>query len=263
MMKSFIRFGATLGLVGSTFLGAWGSLDLKALALPQEQILQKLKPVPVFTITDQQGAPLVASGENNAKVAGVFISQQDAQNFVSQLQKQKPDIGSKVRVIPVSLGEVYKLSQDSQKQANGLNFQYVPKQSEVEIAKTVPAQGGQKYQGGVPLFMAKAGKQQGYLTVEKDKQQLIPMFFEKSQLEEMVATFKKQKPDLASTIAVEVVPLEVVIANLQKSEDGTLNKILLVPPKDSIDFVRQSLQQSPNQAAPAPGAKTPAPAPKK
>ncbi|MGL5808235.1 MAG: Tic22 family protein, partial [Xenococcaceae cyanobacterium] len=84
-MKSFIRFGATLGLVGSTFLGAWGSLDLKALALPQEQILQKLKPVPVFTITDQQGAPLVASGENNAKVAGVFISQQDAQNFVSQL----------------------------------------------------------------------------------------------------------------------------------------------------------------------------------
>jgi hypothetical protein len=250
-MKSFIRFSTTLGLIGSTFLGALGGLDLKALALPQEQILQKLKPIPVFTITDAQGAPLVVSDEKNAnaKVAGVFIHQQDAQTLVSKLQKEKPDIGSKVKVIPVSLGEVYRISQESQKDSAGLNFQYVPKQSEVDIAKTLPGQNGQKYQGGVPLFMAKGGKQEGYLTVEKDSQQLIPLFFEKSQLEEMVANFKKQKPDMANTIKVEVVPLEVVIANLQKSSDETLNKILLVPPKDSIEFVRQSLEKNP--AAPA------------
>jgi hypothetical protein len=168
---------------------------------------------------------------------------------VSKLQKEKPDIGSKVKVIPVSLGEVYRISQESQKDSAGLNFQYVPKQSEVDVAKTLPGQNGQKYQGGVPLFMAKGGKQEGYLTVEKDSQQLIPLFFEKSQLEEMVANFKKQKPDMANTIKVEVVPLEVVIANLQKSSDETLNKILLVPPKDSIEFVRQSLEKNP--AAPA------------
>jgi hypothetical protein len=254
-MKSFIRLGATVSLIGGTLLGSLGGINLKALALPAEQVVQKLKPVPVFTITDAQGAPLVAAGKNEAKVAGVFISQKDAQTFVSQLQKQKPDIGSKVKVIPVSLGEVYRISQESQGKANGLNFQYVPKQSEVDVAKTLPAEGGQKYQGGVPLFVAKGGKQQGYLTVEKDSQQLIPMFFEKSQLEEMVTTFKKQKPDLASTIKVEVVPLEVVIANLQKSNDTTLNKLLLVPPKDSIEFVRQSLEKNPAAGTPATPAK--------
>jgi hypothetical protein len=61
----------------------------------------------------------------------------------------------------------------------------------------------------------------------------------------MVERFKQQKPDLASTVTIEVVPLEGVIATLQQSNDQMLDKILLVPSTESIEFLR-SLK--PNQS---------------
>ena len=45
-MKSLIRWSATMGLLGAVVTAGVG--QLKALALPTEQIMQKLNPVPVF-----------------------------------------------------------------------------------------------------------------------------------------------------------------------------------------------------------------------
>ena len=242
MMKSLLRWSTTLSLVGSTVLGTWfGSTE--ALALPAEQVVQKLRPVPVFTVADEQGAPLVASGENNAKVAGVFISRQDAQEFVQRLQTEKPELGSKVQVVPVSLGEVYQLAQSSETQQEGLNFTYVPMQEEVDEAKQLLVANGQEYQGGVPLFVAKGGEEDGYLMIEQNNQQVIPFFFEKEQLQQLIERFKEQKPELASTIKVEVVVLEGMISTLQESDNELLNKIVLVPSAESIEFLRSAAQQ--------------------
>ena len=248
MIKSLFRRSTILGIVGTAVVSS-GLIHLKALALPAEQVLEKLNPVPVFTIADEQGAPLVASGEDDAKVAGVFISQQDANNFVSRLQTENPDLASKVQVVPVSLGEVYKLAQDNPEDS-GLNFAYVPNETAVNDAKSIS---GTKYTGGVPLFVAKGGDDNGYLTIEKDAQQVIPFFFEKQQLENMVEKFKTQKPDLAETVNIEVVPLEGVIQTLQTSEDQMLTKIVLVPSTESLQFLQQNSatqqeqQQQPQQ----------------
>ena len=46
-MKSLIRWGATLGIVGSTVLGSILTQTLQAVALPVEQILPRLETVPV------------------------------------------------------------------------------------------------------------------------------------------------------------------------------------------------------------------------
>ncbi|MGB3204705.1 MAG: Tic22 family protein, partial [Crinalium sp.] len=85
-MKSFVRWGATLGLVGTTLLSTSFLGNLQALALPAEQVIQKLQTIPVFTVTDAKGAPLVRSIKNaqnkDVSVAGIFISQRDAQGFV-------------------------------------------------------------------------------------------------------------------------------------------------------------------------------------
>ena len=239
MIKKLVCSSAALSLVGTAILTAGFGSNLKAWALPTEQILQKLNPVPVFTVADEQGAPLVASGEDNAKVAGVFISQQDAISFVDRLQTQNPELASKVKVVPVSLGEVYQLDQANQNQENALNFAYVPEQEEVDSAKNVLSQSGKQYQGGVPLFVARGGADDGYLTIEKDSQQVIPFFFEKQQLENMVTKFKAQKPELAETVNIEVIPLEGVIDTLQTSNDEMLNKIVLVPSSESIEFLKE------------------------
>jgi Tic22-like family len=256
MLKSLARWSATLGIIGTTVLTSGIGKDGIALALPQDQVLQKLNPVPVFTIADEQGAPLVASGENEAKVAGVFISQTDANNFVNDLKTKNAELANKVKVVPVSLGEVYKLAESSQSQENALNFAYVPQETAVTSAKTILQQTGQEYKGGVPLFVAKGGEDKGYLTIEKDSQQVIPFFFEKQQLDNMVAKFKEQKPDIAASVNIEVVPLEGVIETLEKSDDRMLNKIVLVPSTESLQFLQNNVpasgeSQVPESQAPA------------
>lgn len=263
MIKSLVRWSTTLG-IASIFLSSGIAGNLTALALPEDQVLKKLDPVPVFTIADEQGAPLVASGEDEAKVAGVFISQNDANEFVEQLKTQNPELAKKVKVVPVSLGEVHKLAESSQGQENALNFHYVPQEEAVNSAKVIGEANQQPYQGGVPLFVAKGGENKGYLTIEKDSQQVIPFFFDKQQLEEMVARFKEQKPEVAASVDIEVVPLEGVIETLETSEDKMLEKIVLVPTAESIQFLQNASTPAEEGAAPAPETApeaTPAPAP--
>ena len=242
-MKSVFSLGAKLGIVSSAIVGSAIFGTMSAFSLPQDQIVQKLGPVPVFTITDAKGAPLVASNEGNKKeggVAGVFINQKDAEAFVNQLKTKNPELAKTVRVVPVSLGEVYKLDQASSTKPNSLDFAYVPAKQQVDAAMALLKQSGQdekKFQG-TPLFVAKAGKEKGYLTVKQADKQVIPFSFNKEELQSMLDRFKKQQPDLASTVEIQVVNLEGVIETMQSRNDTQLNQIMLVPPKASIDFVR-------------------------
>ncbi len=242
-MKSMFSLGAKLGIVSSAIVGSAIFGTMSAFSLPQDQIVQKLGPVPVFTITDAKGAPLVASDNDNKKeggVAGVFINQKDAEAFVNQLKTKNPELAKTVRVVPVSLGEVYKLDQASSSKPNSLEFAYVPAKQQVDAAMALLKQSGQdekKFQG-TPLFVAKAGKEKGYLTVKQADKQVIPFFFNKEELQSMLDRFKKQQPNLASTVEIQVVNLEGVIETMQSRNDTQLNQIMLVPPKASIDFVR-------------------------
>lgn len=257
-MKSMFRWSAALGVAGSAIIGSCVIGTMQVLALPQEQIVQKLGPVPVFTITDAKGAPLVASvpdGQNNGQnqepksIAGVFINQKDAQAFVEQLKTKNPELAKSVRVVPVSLGEVYKLDQANQSKPNALDFTYVPSKQQVDAALTLLRQNGQTQNqfNGTPLFVARAGKdEKGYLTVKQANQQVIPFFFNKEELQNMLDRFKQKQPDLASTVQIQVVNLEGVLQTLQKSNDQQLSQIMLVPPRESVEFVR-SLQPAPAQ----------------
>lgn len=240
MMKSLFRWSATLGLVGSTLLSTWLGGNLEVFALPEQEVVDKLQPIPVFTIADEQGVPLVAVVENEQKVTGVFISREDAQAFLQQLQKDNPEVAKKVTVQPVSLGQVYKL-QNAQKEPDGLIVSYVPDETEVESAKKILSESGKEYKGGVPLFVAKAGQDQGYLTINQNNEQVIPMFFEQASATAMIEQFKKQKPELASTVKLEVIPLESVIETLENSDDKMLNKILLIPSQETMTFIRDNL----------------------
>ncbi len=256
-MKSLVRWSATLGLVGSTLLGSFLTNNLEALALTEEQVVQKLQPVPVFTITDEQGSPLVASvpnGQNQNQttpVAGVFISQRDAQAFVERLKRDNPELGNKVQVVPVSLAEVYELERRNQNQQNAVDFAFIPVEQQVQSAQAIIGQTGQQAQQfqGTPLFVAKGGQEQGYLTIQQDGRQIIPFFFEREQLQGMIDRFKQQQPNLASTVQMQVVPLEGVIQALQSSNNDQLTNIMLIPSRESLEFL-QTLRSAPQQGAP-------------
>ena len=243
-MKSFVRWSAVLGLVGSALIGPSFTGNMQAFALPKEQVLQKLRSVPMFTIADAQGAPLVASptgqGQKSKPVAGVFVSQSDAQAFLNNLKQKNPDIAKNVKVIPVSLAEVYELGQANKNKPDGLAFAFVPTKQQVDSATALLKQSGQNVQqfNGVPVFLAKGGKQQGYLTIKQGNNQVIPLFLKKEELQGMVDRLRQQQPDLASTVQIQVVNLEGVIQTLTDSNNQELNQIVLVPPQDSVEFLR-------------------------
>ncbi|MGL5065078.1 MAG: Tic22 family protein [Microcoleus sp.] len=269
-MKSLVRLGAILGIAGSALLGSLATDNMSALAIPEPQILDKLRPVPVFTITDAQGAPLIASvpkqgqGQTgNASVAGIFISQRDAQAFVEQLKTRNPQLAASVRVMPVSLGEIYQITQANKGKPDEVQFAYVPAPQQVQSAKTVLQQTGQQVNefNGVPLFLARGGAENGYLTIQRGQQEVIPLFFNKEELQAMVERFKQQQPNVTTAIKIEVVNLESVLEAMRTENDPFLTQLILIPPRESLEFVR-SLQPAgggnPNQR---PASPAPAPAP--
>lgn len=243
-MKALIRWSA-LGIVSSALLGSIFGASFPAQALPQEEVVETLRYVPVFTVVGDAGAPLVANADGR-NVSGVFISQEDAVAFVEKLKQQDPDLGAQVRVQPASLSEIYKLDQEQGAEQEGLDFAYVPMQEQVQQAESLLREQGQQVEqfNGVPLFVARGGAEQGYLTLQQDGEQVIPFFFEQEQLQQLISRFQQQQPDQASSIKVEVVPLENVIATLEERDDSQLKNIMLVPSRESLQFL-QSVQEQP------------------
>ena len=255
-MKSLVRWGTAVGLVSSIVVGSFFAGTMRVLALTNEQILETLRSVPVFTITDEDGSPLVASpgdGQDGPPVAGVFISRQDAENFLENLQQGNPDLGRTVQVVPVSLAEVYELAVSTRDRQEPLEFTFVPILQEVEAAVTILREDDATVDQfeGVPLFIARSGQAEdsGYLTIRQGNEQVIPMFFRQEELEALLQQLRQSQPNVANTIDIQVVNLEGLIQTLENSNNPELTQILLVPPRDSIDFVR-SLQ--PGQSQPAP-----------
>lgn len=255
-MKALAHWSKVWGLVGGALVSSSILGVTVALALPDAQVEEKLRPVPVFAIADANGAPLVATpprGENRPPVAGVFISQQDAQAFLDGLRTRNPQLAQGVRVVPVSLGEVYKMERAGRNQANRLEFALVPVQVQVDSAIALIRQSGQQIQefNGVPLFYATGGQDNGYLTIQQGNQQVIPLFFKKEDLQALLDNFKRQQPALASSVAIRVVNLEGVIQTLQEKNDPQLNQIVFIPSRESLEYVR-SLQSGGAQPSPRP-----------
>ncbi|MEB3293844.1 MAG: Tic22 family protein [Synechococcales bacterium] len=259
-MNLRIRQIAKTSVAAGTLLGALVLGGLQALALTPEQITQKLTRIPVFTITDAQGAPLVASPPNGQKgnpAAGVFISQQDAQAFLERLKQQSPEVAKNVKVVPISLAEVYDLERKNQGKQPQLDFVYVPTKKQLDSAVAILKKVDPKAQQfpGTPLFAARAGKdkEKGFLTIQQGNQSVIPMFFDKEQLQALLDRFKQQQPDLANSADIEVFPLEGVLEAMTTQKDPQLEKIVLVPSLESIQFIQTLQKQQPSgQTKPAP-----------
>ena len=109
------------------------------------EILEKLDPIPVFTIADLEGAPLVANQNEESIITGVFISQEDANEFVAKLDRTNPELADRVRVVPTSLGEVYRLAESDETGNNNLDLTYIPETEAIASATDILAKNGREY----------------------------------------------------------------------------------------------------------------------
>lgn len=252
-MKSFFHWSKTVGLIGGAIASAIFAGSLDALALTDAEIVEALGPVPVFTITDEAGAPLIAAppdGEDGESITGVFISLQDAESFLNGLRENNPELAGAVQVVPVSLGEVYELAVATEDQ--GLQFVFMPMQQQVESAVAILQEAGQDVEGfeGVPLFLARSDEGEGgYLTMQQDEEEIIPVFFKKEELQSFLDRLQESQPDLASNLAIQVISLEGLLNTFQSSDNPELNQIRLIPPEETMDYIDQ-LQSGQEEEAP-------------
>lgn len=238
MIKAFIRLSIISVIAVTTFF-ACGVLERSALALPQPEVLDKLRPIPVFIVVDDSGSPLVASVENSISITGVFISPRDANQFVKRVKDKNPELGAKVKVLPVRLNDVYQQSKLEQTRENSLEFAYIAQKEAVTSAsKIISGASQEQLPNGVPLFMAKARKEDRYMIVTQNSQQLIPFFFDKQQLDRMIAKLEEQSPDLTDNFRVDVATLEGLIRVLETDQNEVLEKIVLVPTEESTKFIQ-------------------------
>lgn len=263
-MKSLIRWGKTLGLVGSIMLGTLVASGAQVLGLTQEQVVERLRSVPVFTLANGEGKPLVAvpnqetetEAQNTAPSIFVFMSQQDAETSLNNLKSRDPQTAEGVQVMPVSLAKIYEyeITQREQEQPEQVQFTFIPDRQQVDAAKTVLEQNGENAQQfeGVPLFVAKSNDDNGgYLVIQQGEQQVVPMYFDRAGLQALLDRLQQVQPDLASSVSVQVINLESVLQTLHTSDNEELTRIVLVPSQSSIDFIRSTQQgQQGNQPQP-------------
>ncbi|MDY6785707.1 MAG: Tic22 family protein [Cyanobacteriota bacterium] len=235
-MKAILRWSAALGILGSITLTSLLGGSFPALALPPAQVVETLGVTPVFYIVSSDNKLLFVSAENNQRVAPRFLSQQDAQQFLTNLQQSNPQIANGARIAVSPLGELYQLDIENANQQQDVQFQYVPTEQQARNATTLD----QSF-AGAPLFYATVGQES--VTIQQNGETVVPFFFEKEGLMRMVDRFKQAQPDRASQVQIEVVALENVIETLRTSSDNNLSQLVLVPSEASLQFIESVQQQ--------------------
>lgn len=253
MNNGLMRWVMSMGLVGTTILGAIAP----ALALTQAEIEERLAAIPVFTVTDENGSPLVARVENQL-FAGVFIDPDDAEAFRQRVISGDGNFNGTAQVLPVSMDKIYNI--ERQRMANGQNrqpsqddvdFVYIPAQEEVALAQELlPA--NQELQG-VPLFAVRVvdpnrpansnGDNRVHLTLEQQNGSgpIVPFYFSKQQAEALAQRYRETAslPANSDQVTIEVSTLELVLANWERSNQPGLQLIVLVPSEEARAAVSQ------------------------
>lgn len=256
-MKSLIQRGVAALTFGGLMVGSLIATGLNALALTSEEITQQLMHVPVFTVTDESGSPLVSEiseQDDIPPVTQVFIDQADAQAFIDSLSADNPELAESVKVTPVSLARIYEVALMGQDEETRLEFILVPEAAQVESAVNIIQSSGDLEEpidefAGVPLFTARSSQGEGnedvgYLTIQRGDSEVIPMFFTQEDLQTLLSEIESNQPDLANTLEPHVLRLEDLIYTFETSDNAELQQIRLIPSSETLRYLQEQAPQS-------------------
>jgi hypothetical protein len=203
------------------------SAALPAAAIPEAQVMTKIKNVPVYIITDGQGNPIEATSKQKSQspIVGVFATRQDARSFIDRtLRTQQPDLIKSVQVNQVSLADVYQRQKIAKSKPQAPNYVYVPTVQQKSSAVRLLQQQGQKVQdfAGMPVFMATISNAKGQdvlMTVKRNGKDAIPIFFSQETLQMVMA---RLYPGWGSKYKVKVSELSGTIDYMISSNDRAI-----------------------------------------
>lgn len=244
-MPSTFRRLLTLGLAASSILGTLLTPH-RAIALSQEDVLSKLASIPVFVLSNDQGAyvtnRLVSrddAGNTASEVAllYVFFNGEDAERFVSLENQENPNFAQGISVGWVELAALYQQAQVEREIP--LRLLFVPQAEEVSAATAINGEFG----SGVPLFAPRYTTDDSYLLIPVDNvnggEPIVPIFFSREDLESVLNLMGEANPELRSQLEVSVVSLENLISQLEDDNNEGLNRLWLFPDSDVYNYIQQ------------------------
>jgi nickel transport protein len=243
-----------LGFIGSGLLSSLGFAQA-AWGLPEEDVLRQLATVPVFIMTDAQGAYLTnrlvnespAEGDKYKEVAllYVFFSGQDAEQFLALGREQDPAFVEGVGVGWVELSALYQQAQVEREVP--LRLLFVPETDELTAATEVNSE----FASGVPLFAPKYRDEGSYallpITNVNNGEPILPIFFSRSDLESVLDSLEEANPAMRARIDIDVLSLESLIQQFENEDDEQLNLIRLFPDSNAINYIRTSEANQPQR----------------
>lgn len=284
-MNSLKQTIATLGLSSllafAPVLNLTDSVSGQAVyAMTEAQAFERLSSIPVFALTDDKGAPLLAQIPQQAnrpqsevkQLMVFFLSPEDAQAALDQVRRSNPNVGNKARISVTSFNEAYKVIKANKDKT--LGFEFVPSRASLESARAlVKAQGRNENDvPPLPVFFAVSGtgNQQGLLMIEAEGRQTVPFFFDQRDLQALLDRARQQQPNIARDARIQVTSLYQVIDSMI-TKDNKPNpeaaKFQFVPARTAFEYVMRNNPNPGRPASPAPAtpnqrpAATPSPAP--
>ena len=239
-----------------------------AQALPEAQILEKLRVIPTFAImmnTPDGKKGLLqqtqGKGADTKSFTRVFVDLKDAQSFLASFVKQQPQLSKSVQVIPIPLSDIYKMQMEAKQKSQNVSFIYIPTQPQIKEALTIlkePYKTNAAYP--VPLFVVAIKEKTQNIAIQRND--MTQLFFDKQQADEWLNLAKRKNPQLAAKAEITVETLDNMLESLTKIQDPGQQQLVFVPSRENAEIVRkiqasQAAPQATPQAAPAD-----APAPK-
>lgn len=259
VFKSLVSLAATAGVAGAIVVSP--IFTLKAEALTEAQVLERLASIPIFTITDDKGSPLLGAvpPQPNAKADDsqllfFFLGPDEAQTMLSQVQKSSPEVGKKAQIIVRSMNDAYKVIRENKDKK--VVFQFIPTKASVDSARTIlTAQGiAADKIPNVPVFFAIGGQgnNQGLLTMSIDqqngkKEQVVPFFLDKTDLQNMLDRAGKEQPDIAKSTKIQVTSLFQVLDSMitkDNKPNPEVERFQFVPSRTSFEYILKNNKQS-------------------
>lgn len=196
------------------------------LAMSSKEISKRLDGIPVYTVSNSAKEFVLVSDMHNQKSLGLFcFRQQDAEALLSQVIGTEPKVGSRAKVIAVSLNKVYELRKE------GITLRFLPDPHQVKNALQTASKAGIPGHSfpGVPVF------QSNNLILRSHDKRFRPIFFSKEDLEGSLAqAFQKQKklnPSFDVSTDIQVGSFEDVIRRMESGEENSAwEEIVFIPP---------------------------------
>lgn len=237
-------FGRLLcGLLGGGLMSATLHTT-PAIALSEDELLDKFAEVPVFVVADSSGGYVTSvvdlpnDGIGNVSLLRVFFNEPDVLAFVEQVRQEEPQFNQGGSVGVIDLASVHRLAEEDREIP--LKLVFIPASEDLQAARALDSDfGGSTSSSLVPLFALQdaSGNYVSLSVSNEPEESIFSMFFSKEDADSVLSSIQQSNPEVGQ-VEVGVVSLADLSSNVLGSNNEAFERIRFLPDSDVINHIQ-------------------------